>query len=107
MKPSCVLATLLLIATVVSSLMATSILIQKPEDVIRSAPLIVEVKVERIDFRSISNISTGEALITLRVLDRIVGHISAANTRSEFRVAELRMDCGYDLRTAQSIPCGR
>ena len=67
-----VVGLIILIAT--SSLMATSILIQKPEVVFKQAPLIVEVTVKDIKFRPISNLSAGEALITLSVVDRIVGH---------------------------------
>ena len=56
-----------------SFLMATTILIQKPETVFKQAPLIVEVLVKDIEFKSISNLSTGEAWITLAVIDRIAG----------------------------------
>ena len=51
----------------------TSILIQKPEVVFKQAPLIVEVIVKDFEFKSISNLSTGEAWITLTIVDRIVG----------------------------------
>ena len=52
---------------------ATTILIQKPETVVRISPLIVEAVVKNIRFNPISNLSTGEAIITLSIVTRITG----------------------------------
>ena len=73
MKCSLYMIVSLIILIAISSVMATSILIQKPEIVFKQAPLIVEVTVNDIKFNPISNLSTGEVLITFAIVDRIVG----------------------------------
>jgi tetratricopeptide (TPR) repeat protein len=103
MKSSCVLITLLMVAATISSVMATSILVQKPEDVVKQSPLIVQVTVKRIDFRAISNLSTGEAWITLTVIDRIVGDcpseilIRRGHVTPDLRFLEREWDPSYTV----------
>ena len=73
MKRFCLMIAVLIAGITASAVMATSILIQKPEDVVKQSPLIVEVMVKGITFKPVSNLSTGEAFIKLTVMDRIVG----------------------------------
>ena len=62
-----------IIWAMISTVMADSILIQEPENVVRNSPLIVNATIKRIVFKPISNLSWGEAWITLVVGDKIVG----------------------------------
>lgn len=56
-----------------SILNSTTILMQKPETVVRESPLIVEAIVKDIKFNKISNLNWGEAIITLSVVNHIIG----------------------------------
>lgn len=77
MKKLNVLIMNLFIGVITFPLLATSILLQQPEVVVKESPLIIEVIVKDIEFKPIFNLPTGEAWITLTVLDEIVGKCSA------------------------------
>lgn len=66
-----------LIIITVFPLKGTTILIQEPEVVITKSPLIIEAQVKDIKFKPISNLSTGEALVTLSVIQKIIGDCPA------------------------------
>jgi len=74
MKRIYVLISVVLLAGMTSRLTGTSILIQEPEIVVKQAPLIIELVVKDIRFQPISNLSTGEAWITLSVVRKPVGN---------------------------------
>lgn len=56
-----------------SILNSDTILIQKPETIVRESPLIVEAVVTDIKFKQVSNLKWGETIITLSIVKHIVG----------------------------------
>ena len=68
-----ILSAIVIVVMAALPVRGNTILIQQPEVVVKKAPLIVEAIVENIKFNSISNLTVGEAWITLKVVDRIVG----------------------------------
>jgi hypothetical protein len=74
MKVLHILIAILITTMTALPVMGTTILIQQPEVVVKKAPLIVDVIVKDVKFKAVSNLSVGEAWITLKVLDRIVGN---------------------------------
>jgi hypothetical protein len=84
-------------------LLGTSILIQQPEVVVKQAPLIVEVVIKDIKFKPISSLSTGEAWITLTVIEKIVGEcpseilIRRGDVTPDLQFLETEWDPPYSL----------
>ncbi len=103
MKTLCVFIFALFTAMTALPVLGTSILIQQPEVVVKEAPLIVEVVVKDITFKAISNISTGEAWITLSVVDKIAGDCPAeivirrGHVNSDLRFFETEWDPPYTV----------
>jgi hypothetical protein len=96
-----IISIIVIIAT--APVMGTTIIIQEPEVIVKNAPLIVEVVVKEIKFNSISHLSVGKALITLKVVDRIVGNcpseilIGRFNVTPELKFLDTEWDPSFSI----------
>ena len=102
MKVFIILSVIVIAVMAASPVKGNTILIQQPEVVVRESPLIVEAIVENIKFNSISNFTVGEAWITLKVIDRIVGEspseilIRRFNVTPDFKFIDTEWDPSFE-----------
>ncbi len=103
MKISRVLIVVFVITMAACPVIGTSILLQQPEVVVKQAPLIVDVIVKEIKFEPIPNLSTGEAWMTLSVVDKIVGDcpseivVRRGNVTPDLQFLETEWDPPYSV----------